>query len=123
MKNNYADVRLWDYPNNSFRRTGLQFCGLIMADHAKCGINTMFNTGTVVGVSANIFGSGFPRNFVPDFAWGGNHGFEVYSLEKMFETAEKVFERRNQSFTDIEKRILIRVFELTERYRNTPKTN
>ncbi len=123
MKNNYADVRLWDYPNKSFRRTGLQFCGLIMADHAKCGINTMFNTGTVVGVSANIFGSGFPRNFVPDFAWGGNHGFEVYSLEKMFETAEKVFERRNQSFTDIEKRILIRVFELTERYRNTPKTS
>lgn len=123
MKNNYADVRLWDYPNNSFRRTGLQFCGLIMADHAKCGVNTMFNTGTVVGVSANIFGSGFPRNFVPDFAWGGNHGFEVYSLKKMFETAEKAFERRNQIFTDIEKKILTRVFELTERYRNTLKTS
>lgn len=119
MKNNYADVRLWAYPDGSFRKTGIQFCGLIMADHAKCGINTMFNTGTVVGVSANIFGSGFPRNFVPDFAWGGNHGFEVYSLEKMFETVEKVYERRNTTFTDIEKRILTRVFELTEKYRRS----
>ncbi len=117
MKNNYADVRLWDYSNAAFRKTGLQFCGLIMGDHAKCGINTMFNTGTVVGISANIFGSGFPRNFVPDFAWGGNHGFEVYSLEKMFETAQKVYKRRNMHFTDIEKRILTRIFELTVKFR------
>lgn len=117
MKNNYAEVRLWDYPTKSFRRTGLQFCGLVMADHAKCAINTMFNTGTVVGVSANIFGSGFPRNFVPDFSWGGNKGFEVYSLKKMFETAEKVYERRNVAFTEVEKRILVKVFELTEQYR------
>ncbi|RYF99343.1 MAG: glucose-1-phosphate thymidylyltransferase, partial [Chitinophagaceae bacterium] len=83
LKNNYAEVRLWDYEKESFRKTGMQFCGLIMADHAKCAINTMFNTGTVAGVSANIFGSGFPRNFIPDFAWGGAQGFEVYGLNKM----------------------------------------
>ena len=117
MKNNYAEVRLWSYPKEGFRRTGLQFCGLIMADHAKCGINTMFNTGTVVGVGANVFGAGFPRNFVPDFAWGGSHGFEVYAINKMFDTTSKVFQRRNVEFTDIEKSILSRVFELTEQYR------
>ena len=117
MKNNYAEVRLWDYQKGSFRKTGLQFCGLIMADHAKCGINTMFNTGTVVGVSANIFGSGFPRNFIPDFAWGGNHGFETYTLDKMFETAAKVYERRNVEFNDMEKRILTQVFQFTEKHR------
>jgi UDP-N-acetylglucosamine diphosphorylase/glucosamine-1-phosphate N-acetyltransferase len=117
MKNNYAEVRLWDYPTEGFRKTGLQFCGLIMADHAKCAINTMFNTGTVVGVGANIFGSGFPRNFGPDFSWGGNAGFEVYSLKKMFETAKRVYERRNTEFNDTESAILSRVFDLTEQYR------
>lgn len=117
MKNNYAEVRLWDYQKQNFRRTGLQFCGLIMGDHAKCGINTMFNTGTVVGVSANIFGSGFPRNFVPDFAWGGNQGFETYALNKMFETAERVYERKEQVFGEVDKRIITKVFELSDRYR------
>ncbi len=118
LKNNYAEVRLWEYDKQSFRRTGLQFCGLIMADHAKCAINTMFNTGTVVGVSANVFGSGFPRNFVPDFAWGGSHGFEVYSLNKMFETAEKVLERRGKVLDDVEKDILTEIFKATEKYRH-----
>ncbi|UKT65156.1 putative sugar nucleotidyl transferase [Pedobacter mucosus] len=113
LKNNYAEVKLWDYEQEHFRETGLQFCGLIMADHAKCGINTMFNTGTVAGVSANIFGSGFPRNFIPDFAWGGAHGFDVYSISKMFETAEKVYARRDLPFDEIEKNILTKVFELT----------
>ncbi|MES2873379.1 MAG: GlmU family protein [Bacteroidota bacterium] len=117
MKNNYAEVRLWDYQKENFRRTGLQFCGLIMGDHSKCGINTMFNTGTVVGVSANIFGAGFPRNFVPDFAWGGSQGFETYSLVKMFETAERVYERKNESFGEIDKKILTKVFELSDKYR------
>lgn len=117
LKNNYAEVRLWDYRKETFRRTGLQFCGLIMADHAKCAINTMFNTGTVVGVSANIFGSGFPRNFIPDFAWGGAHGFDVYTLKKMFETAEKVYDRRNRDFDQVEQDILTEVFKLTEKYR------
>ena len=118
LKNNYAEVKLWDYTLQRFRKTGLQFCGLIMADHAKCGINTMFNTGTVVGVGANVFGAGFPRNYVADFSWGGAQGFEVYSVKKMFETAEKVFARRDhRDFNDTEKDILKKVFELTEAYR------
>ncbi|WP_316815359.1 putative sugar nucleotidyl transferase [Pedobacter nyackensis] len=117
LKNNYADVKLWDYETESFRETGLQFCGLIMADHAKCGINTMFNTGTIVGVSANVFGSGFPRNFIPDFAWGGSSGFDVYKLDKMFETSEKVYERRNIAFDQTEKDILAVIFEETNKYR------
>jgi len=118
LKNNYAAVRLWDYATETFRDTELQFCGLIMADHAKCGINTMFNTGTVAGVSANVFGAGFPRNFIPDFSWGGAHGFETYKLTKMFETAEKVYQRRNLEFNQIEKDILTSVFKATASYRH-----
>jgi UDP-N-acetylglucosamine diphosphorylase/glucosamine-1-phosphate N-acetyltransferase len=118
LKNNYAEVKLWDYTSQRFRKTGLQFCGLIMADHSKCAINTMFNTGTVVGVGANIFGAGFPRNYVPDFAWGGAQGFETYSLKKMFETTEKVFERRdNRNFDETEQNILKEIFELTKPFR------
>lgn len=117
LKNNYAEVRLWDYEKESFRKTGMQFCGLIMADHAKCAINTMFNTGTVAGVSANIFGSGFPRNFIPDFAWGGAHGFEVYGLNKMLATAQLVLERRDVVLDEVEVNILTEVFELTKPYR------
>ncbi len=117
LKNNYAEVRLWDYEKESFRKTGMQFCGLIMADHAKCAINTMFNTGTVAGVSANVFGTGFPRNFIPDFAWGGAHGFEVYGLNKMLETAKLVFERRNMILDDVEVKILTEVFEMSKAYR------
>ncbi|QEC79743.1 GlmU family protein [Mucilaginibacter ginsenosidivorax] len=118
LKNNYDEVKLWDYNTMRFRKTGLQFCGLIMADHSKCAINTMFNTGTVVGVSANVFGAGFPRNFVADFSWGGAQGFEVYSLKKMFATAQKVFDRRDhRNFDETEQNILAKVFELTEEYR------
>ena len=118
LKNNYAEVRLWSYEKQSFRKTGLQFCGLIMADHAKCAINTMFNTGTVAGVSANIFGAGFPRNFIPDFAWGGAHGFEVYSLAKMLETAIKVYERRSMVLDAVEQTILEHIFEETKQFRH-----
>lgn len=118
LKNNYDEVKLWDYETESFRKTGLQFCGLIMGDHAKCGINTMFNTGTVAGVSANIFGAGYPRNFIPDFSWGGPQGFDVYNLNKMFETTKKVFERRNMELNQIEKDILAAIFELTVIYRH-----
>lgn len=118
LKNTYGDIKLWDYELDTFRNTGLQFCGLIMGDHAKCGINTMFNTGTVAGVSANVFGSGYPRNFIPDFSWGGAHGFDTYTLEKMLETTEKVFQRRNVTFTQEEKDILIAVFEQTAVYRH-----
>ncbi len=117
LKNNYGEVSLWEYEEETFRKTGLQFCGLIMADHAKCAINTMFNTGTVVGVSANVFGAGFPRNFIPDFAWGGTHGFNTYELAKMLETTQKVFERKSSDFNEIEIKILTHVFELTKQYR------
>jgi UDP-N-acetylglucosamine diphosphorylase/glucosamine-1-phosphate N-acetyltransferase len=113
LKNNYAEVRLWDYTSQRFRKTGKQFCGLIMGDHSKCGINTMFNTGTVVGVSSNIFGSGFPRNYVPSFGWGGASGFSTYQLRKAFETAELVMQRRGLELNNVEKNILQNVFEKT----------
>lgn len=117
LKNNYEEVRLWDYETENFARTGLQFCGLMMGDHSKCGINTMFNTGTVVGVSANIFGSGFPRNFVPSFSWGGSSGFTTYLTKKAFEVAEKVMDRRHVQFTEQDKAILEHVFEETKKFR------
>lgn len=119
LKNNYADVKLWDYEQRAYRNTGLQFCGLIMADHVKCGINTMFNTGTVVGVGSNVFGGGYPPNFIPDFSWGGTNETEIYKLNKMFDTTEKVFERRNIELNQIEKDILAKIFELTEIYRQS----
>ncbi|MBO3116043.1 GlmU family protein [Winogradskyella sp. DF17] len=117
LKNNYAEVRLWDYKSGGFAKTGLQFCGLMMGDHSKCGINTMFNTGTVVGVSANIFGSGFPRNFVPSFSWGGSKGFVTYKTSKAFEVAAVVMSRRNEAFTNKDRAILEHVFEETKTYR------
>ncbi|MEN8856889.1 MAG: GlmU family protein [Flavobacteriaceae bacterium] len=118
LKNNYAEVKLWDYEVGRFAKTGLQFCGLMLGDHSKCGINTMFNTGTVVGVSANIFGSGFPRNFVPSYSWGGASGFTVYQINKVFEVAEVVMKRRNLVLSDQDKKILEHVFEETSKYRN-----
>jgi len=117
LKNNYAEVRLWDYKTESFAKTGLQFCGLMMGDHSKCGINTMFNTGTVVGVNANIFGSGFPRNFVPSYSWGGHSGFTTYLTKKAFEVCKVVMSRRNLEFTDTDQAILEHVFEETNRFR------
>lgn len=117
LKNNYASVKLWSYRKKGFVDTGLQFCGLIMGDHSKCGINTMFNTGTVVGVSANIFGDGFPRNFIPCFSWGGAAGFTTYQPEKAFETARIMMSRRELPFAEIDKDILLKVFELTREYR------
>ena len=117
LKNNYAEVKLWSYKTKKFLPTGLQFCGLIMGDHSKCGINTMFNTGTVVGVNANIYGAGFRRNFIPSFSWGGAHGLIEFKLEKAFEVAEKVMARRNVIFDQPDKNILTEVFNLTEKYR------
>lgn len=117
LKNNYAPVRLWNYHQEKFETTGLTFCGLIMADHSKCGINTMFNTGTVVGVSANIFGAGFPRNFIADFSWGGSGGLTTYLPKDAFATAQRVYERRNKAFNEVEKDILSKVFEMTEKHR------
>ena len=117
LKNNYAEVRLWNYAKGRFVHTGLQFCGLIMADHSKCGINTMFNTGTVVGVSANIFGAGFPRNFIPSFSWGGPQGQSTFMLPKAFEVSEKVMARRNVVFDENDKKILTKVFDLSKDFR------
>ena len=119
LKNNYAEVRLWDYQTESFARTGLQFCGLMMGDHSKCGINTMFNTGTVVGVCTNIFGSGFPRNFVPSFSWGGNSGFTTYVTKKVFEVAKVVMARRDIEFTDQDAAILEHIFDDTKIFRRS----
>jgi UDP-N-acetylglucosamine diphosphorylase/glucosamine-1-phosphate N-acetyltransferase len=117
LKNNYEEVRLWSYETEGFARTGLQFCGLMMGDHSKCGINTMFNTGTVVGVSANIFGAGFPRNFVPSFSWGGATGFTTYLTSKAFQTAKIAMARRQVEFTEEDAKILEHVFEITKKYR------
>jgi UDP-N-acetylglucosamine diphosphorylase/glucosamine-1-phosphate N-acetyltransferase len=117
LKNNYAEVRLWSYETENFAKTGLQFCGLMMGDHSKCGINTMFNTGTVVGVSANIFGSGFPRNFIPSFSWGGAKGFSTYRTTKAFEVAVEVMKRRDFEFSIQESAILEHVFEASSAYR------
>jgi UDP-N-acetylglucosamine diphosphorylase/glucosamine-1-phosphate N-acetyltransferase len=117
LKNNYGNVKLFNYAQSKMVDSGLQFCGLIMGDHSKSGINTMFNTGTVVGVAANIFGGGFPDTHIPSFRWGGSEGFEIYRLEKLFETAEKVFERRSLKFNTTEKEILTSVFNLTKEFR------
>lgn len=119
LKNNYGNVKLFNYLQNKMVDSGLQFCGLIMGDHSKSGINTMFNTGTVVGVGANIFGGSFPATHIPSFCWGGSEGFETYRLDKLFETAEKVFERRNLKLDLTEKEILSAIFEKTKQYRTS----
>jgi UDP-N-acetylglucosamine diphosphorylase/glucosamine-1-phosphate N-acetyltransferase len=119
LKNNYAPVKLWNYAEERMVSTSLQFCGLIMGDHSKCGINTMFNTGTVVGVSANIFGAGFPKNHIPSFSWGGAQGITEYNFDKAAETATLVMERRHKAFDQIESQILAEVFELTRPYRQS----
>lgn len=118
LKNNYSTVKVWNYREGRAISSGQQFCGLIMADHAKCGINTMFNTGTVVGVAANVFDAGFPPKFVPDFAWGGGNHFVETDFEKACQIAERVMARRKLTFSETDKAILQKVFELTALYRN-----
>jgi UDP-N-acetylglucosamine diphosphorylase/glucosamine-1-phosphate N-acetyltransferase len=113
LKNTYDNVRLWSYGKQTFVNTHLQFCGLIMGDHSKCAIDTNFNTGTVVGVNANIFGPGFQRNFIASFTWGGTAGYTNYSIKKAMEVAEIVFKRRNRDFNDIERDLLTSVYNLT----------
>jgi UDP-N-acetylglucosamine diphosphorylase/glucosamine-1-phosphate N-acetyltransferase len=117
LKNNYAEVKLYHYPTQRFAKTGLQFCGLIMGDHSKCGINTMFNTGTVVGVNANIFGSGFPRNYIPSFSWGGAAGMTTYKLEDALKVAHAVMERRSLTLTAEDEHILTYIHTITEKNR------
>lgn len=111
LKNNYAEVKLWNYRTKSFAKTGLQFAGLIMGDHSKTAINTQLNTGTVVGVAANIFKSGFPPNLIESFSWGGMKGDEKFNLVKAYEVAEKAMARRKVPLTDADKSILKYVFE------------
>lgn len=122
LKNNYTEVKLWNYPAERFLGTGLQFCGLVMGDHSKVGINTMFNTGTVVGVCANVFGPGFPRNFIPSFAWGGSAGFSTWRTGKALDTVETVLTRRKQTLTVQDRLILLRIFEETARFRRWEKS-
>lgn len=117
LKNNYAEVKLWNYETGRFAPTGLQFCGLMMGDHSKCGINTMFNTGTTVGVSANIYGAGYPRNFIPSFSWGGPQGSMTFKPSKAYEVADVVMKRRGLSLEQTDIDILDRIFEKTAKYR------
>lgn len=117
LKNNYGSIKLFNYQSNGVKDTGLQFCGLIMGDHSKCGINTMFNTGTVAGVGANIFGGGFPPTHIPSFVWGGAEGFDTYRLEKMFETTSRVYARRAFALDAVEKKILEIIFAETTKFR------
>lgn len=118
LKNNYEEVKLWNYATRRFDKTSSLFCGLIMGDHAKCGINTMFNTGTVVGFGANVFGAGFPRQFIPDFAWGGASGFTTFTIDKFFATTQKVMERRQLQLTDSHKKLFEYIFAESREFRN-----
>lgn len=112
LKNNYANVKLWNYRLSRFVDTGLQFCGLIMGDHSKSAINTQFNTGTVVGVAANIFKTGFPPNLVKSFSWGGMNGDESCRLDKVFEIMERVMQRRKVDLTDVDKSIISYIYDI-----------
>ncbi|MGB2117265.1 MAG: GlmU family protein [Schleiferiaceae bacterium] len=118
LKNNYDEVKAWSYVDGRFSKTGQQFCGLIMGDHSKSGINTMFNTGTVVGVSANVYGAGFPRNFIPSFTWGGPQGTTEYMIKKALDTANRMMQRRGLQVDDVERTILEKVYADSAKYRN-----
>ena len=118
LKNNYAKVKVWDFSKGGFINTGEQFCGLMMGDHSKSGIGTMFNTGTTIGVAANIFGSGFPRTFIPSFSWGGHAGFTTFNLIKVKQMAEVSMARRNHKFDETEESILKQIFSDSATYRN-----
>lgn len=114
LRNTYDEVKVWNYPAQAFIPSGLQFCGLIMGDHSKCAINTMFNTGTVVGVNANVFGAGFQRNFIASFSWGGTGGFSHYDIDKALDVARLVYERRNIELTQEDEDILRHIHKLTK---------
>jgi len=118
LKNNYAHIKVWNYEKGGFLDSGLQFCGLMMGDHSKAGINTMFNTATVVGVSANVFGGGFPRNFIPSFSWGGAEKWTHFRLSKALEVAEKMMERRKLPLSQLDIDILQHIEEVSKDYRN-----
>lgn len=117
LKNNYAKIRLWNYATQGFDRTDLQFCGLIMGDHSKAGINVMFNTATVVGVGCNVYGAGFPRTFIPSFSDGGAMtGFKRASLSRFLDTARTVMARRHVVLTAADVRLLEALYAETEQH-------
>lgn len=111
LKNNYDEVKIWDEANRKSIKTGLTFCGLLMGDHSKCGINTMFNTGTVVGVSCNIFGGGFPEKFVPSFSWGGSDVMTTYDFNRAMETADRMMSRRGAKLSEAELNMFRHIYE------------
>lgn len=117
LKNNYENIKLWSYSKGGFVDTGLMFCGLMFGDHSKCGINMMFNSGTVVGVSASLFGSGYPRTFIPSFAWGGAAGFTTFQFNKAMETSRKAMERRGIALSEIDREILSTIYTMSAEYR------
>lgn len=117
LKNNYADVDIWSYADEKNIKTGLQFCGLMMGDHSKSGINTMFNTGTTVGVCANVFGSDFPPKFIPSFTWGGAQWLRTFTFDKSLEAIQRMMERRNLSLSGNEVEVLKYVFDHDAKWR------
>ncbi|WP_338397489.1 GlmU family protein [Persicobacter psychrovividus] len=117
LKNNYAPCKLWSFKKEGFVNTGEQFVGLIMGDHAKAGINTMFNTATVVGVGSNVFGAGYPRNYIPSFSWGGHGGYSTFPLPRVVEVAKRVMARRGLEFSEVDFKILAHVFQETKVHR------
>ncbi len=117
LKNNYSHIKVWNYTSESLQDTGLQFHGLLMGDHSKCGINTMFNTGTTVGVSANIYGGDFPPKFIPSFTWGNT----TYNFEKAMNTAERVMMRRKLALSQADRRLLQKVYEESSKFRTWEK--
>jgi len=121
LKNNYGEVKIWSYLKEGFENSGLQFAGLFMGDHSKCAIGTLFNTGTVVGVSCNIFGEGFPRNFIPSFSWGGKQGFKTYSYQDAVETMDKVLARRDKYLKETDRQIFKEIFDLESAFRKWDK--
>lgn len=117
LKNDYSEIKIWNYPQGRFLKTGLQFCGLIMGDHSKSGINSMFNTATILGVGVNVYGAGFPRNFVPSFSEGGVTGFSDVSLPKFFQAASKMMQRRGLELTEADRSIFEYIYSQAENYK------
>jgi UDP-N-acetylglucosamine diphosphorylase/glucosamine-1-phosphate N-acetyltransferase len=117
LKNNYGKLRLWNYEQERFAKTDLQFCGLMMGDFSRCSIHFTFNTATVVGICANLFGSGFPRTFLPSFSYGGAQGLKTHAFDKALEANAAMMERRGQLLTEIDTAILAEVFEQSAQWR------
>ncbi len=117
LKNNYSNIKMWDYSTDTFSSSELQFCGIIMGDHSKTGINMMFNTGTVLGVSCNVFGSGFPRTIIPSFSWGGKKGYTTFKIEKSLEVARLVMARRALELSEEDKLIMEHIYHYSAQYR------